>query len=67
MVSREEVISLLQIQREAYNDSINHLTASFNAQFECLKEELTSVKNELDSAKREVISKQTQISDHSVS
>ena len=61
MVSREEVTSLLQIQREAYNDSINHLTAGFNSQFEGLKEELNAVKQDLVSTKRELDSKQTQV------
>ena len=54
MVSREEVNSLLQLQRESYNDLINHLTSNFNLQ-------LNAIKTDLDHTKAELMRKQTQI------
>ena len=57
MVSRQELESLLKIQRESYNDTVNHLVVNFNSQIEALKLELNAVKTELQSTKEEVSSK----------
>ena len=57
MVSRQELESLLKIQRDSYSDTMSQLVKSFENQIDSLKVELNTVKTELQLTKEEVSSK----------
>ena len=61
MVSREEINSLLKVQRDAYNDLINHMTTNFNTQISTIRTELETTKSELGRTKEELHLKQVHI------
>ena len=63
MVSKQELESLLKVQREAYNDTIGHLISSFNSQIDSVKSELSLVKSELESSKEEISHQQSRITE----
>ena len=63
MVSKQELDSLLKVQREAYNDTINHLMSNFNAQIDSVKSDLNSVRLELKASKEEISLQQTKITE----
>ena len=61
MASREEIESLLKIQRDAYNDNISHLMSVFNSQVNSLKSELDHAKSELVLVKHDLENKQSKL------
>ena len=61
MATKQELDTALKIQRDAYNDTINHLMANFTSQLNIFKVDFDNIKSELNAAKLEIFQKQTQI------
>ena len=54
MATKDDIETLLKIQREAYNDNLNSLISSFNFQFSSLKAELQEARSDINSLKIEL-------------